>query len=104
MSGFRVDPDLLAGHAVERDLAADRVAAHPLPAAAPEGSFGVIGEVFALGVRAAAEAGAHAVGETVAQFRLVADELAAAAAAYRAADGAAAVGLAAAPSDPRSGS
>jgi hypothetical protein len=94
MSGFGVDPDVLAAHAEARGQAADRVAARSAPPAAPEGSFGVIGEVFAVGVRAAAASGVEAIEQVGVQFRVTAWELAAAARSYRAADASAASDLA----------
>jgi hypothetical protein len=89
MSGFTVDPDLLASRAVERRLAAARVAAHPPPAAVPQEAFGVIGQVFAGGASDAAAARAVAMKVLVDQFGVTAEELESAAADYLTADAAA---------------
>jgi hypothetical protein len=94
VTGFAVDPDLLAAHAVERRLAAARVAAHLAPVGPAEDSFGLVGQVFAVGVRAAAASGEAAISRATDQFRVTAEELAAAARAYRTADATAASRLA----------
>lgn len=98
MTGFVVDPDLLASRAVERRLAAARVSAHPAPAPVAEDAFGVIGRIFAWGAQDAALARASALAVVRDQFGVVAEELESVATGYRAADTAATTALGAAAS------
>jgi hypothetical protein len=90
MSGFAVDPDVLAVLAAGRRQAAERLGAAAAPDPVAADAFGVIGRLFAGGASAAVEAGAAALAGSRDRLRRAAESLDRAAADYRAVDAAAA--------------
>jgi hypothetical protein len=94
MTGFRVDPDTVDAHAHRVDALADRVRAAAAAGRPLElGAYGIVGQVFALAVVAAAGSGSTAVGQLATQATEHARRLREIATDYRRAEHGAVAGL-----------
>jgi hypothetical protein len=94
VTGFRVDPDTVDAHARRVDALADRVRAAAAAGRPLElGTYGIVGQVFALAVVSAASSGSTAVGQLATQAAEHARRLHEVAADYRRAEHGAISGL-----------